>query len=285
MVEFDTIDTPSYIRSKLKDYIHMEPREEEAVISIMLNQKYDRRIRDAARNKLLQSHIRLIYSVAHMYARRYNKQVGDLFQAAYMGMFNATLKYEPSRGVKFTSFAIWWITQKIQEEIYVENCKVHCPMYSKAEAERHKDSANLDLEDSSGRKFLHAMPIVISTETPLYNGDSAMEEGQLTIIDSIKSIDNGIDHLFTEEEDRKLGILLKGILESKEYSMIKDSYYYGLTQNQIGEKHGLSGERIRQKKGRAQVIARNALRKLRKEHKFAYTNDTSECNIAKVFEV
>ena len=150
MIELDSIDSSSYIRRRLKDYIHMDPNEEEATIAIMMNPKHGKAIQNAARNRLLQSHIRLVYGVAYMYARRYNKVVGDMFQAGYMGMFNATLKYDPRRGVKFTSFAIWWITQKIQEEIYVENCKVHCPMYTKAEAARRKGFLQ-PLPETTGR--------------------------------------------------------------------------------------------------------------------------------------
>lgn len=285
MIELDTIDTSGYIRSKLKDYIFMDAKEEEATISIMLNPEYGKNIQNAARNKLLQSHLRLIYGVAYMYARRYNKIVGDLFQAAYMGMFNATLKYDPRRGVKFTSFAIWWITQKIQEEIYVENCKVHCPMYTKAEAARHKDASKFDLEDSRGRRYLHAMPKVISMETPVYDHGASMEGEKITIGDTFSADYHGIEKLYTEEEDRKLGVLLKGVLNSKEYQLVKDTYYYCMTQNQIGEKVGLSGERVRQKKNRAINLAKATLRKLFKEKKFTYTNTGKECDIDTVFGV
>lgn len=284
MIELDSIDTSGYIRSKLKDYIYMEPREEAATISIMMNPKYGKKIQDAARNKLLKSHIRLIYGVAYMYARRYNKVVGDLFQAGYMGMFNATLKYDPSRGVKFTSFAIWWITQKIQEEIYVENCKVHCPMYTKAEAARHKDAAEFDMVDSKGRKFLHAMPVVMSTDAPISNCTCADSE-RMTIGDTIKADYHDIEKVYTDEEDRKLGILLKSVLTSSEYSYMKDTYFYGMTQNQIGEKHGLSGERIRQKRNRAVNIAKATLKKLFKEKKFHYTNAIHESDINQIFGV
>lgn len=285
MIELDTIDTSGYIRSKLKDYIHMDPREEEATIAIMMNPKYGKRIQDAARNKLLQSHIRLIYGVAYMYARRYNKIVGDMFQAGYMGMFNATLKYDPKRGVKFTSFAIWWITQKIQEEIYVENCKVHCPMYTKAEAERHKEAATFDMVDNKGRKYLHAMPVVMSTETVISDGRSISDSDTLTIGDKITADYHDIEKIYTDEEDRKLGVLLKGILTSREYAYIKDTYLYGMTQNQVGEKFGLSGERIRQKKNRALSIAKNTLKKLFRENKFQYTNKIKECDIDTIFGV
>jgi RNA polymerase sigma factor (sigma-70 family) len=285
MIELDSIDTSGYIRSKLKDYIHMDPREEEATIAIMMNPKYGKRIQDAARNKLLQSHIRLIYGVAYMYARRYNKIVGDMFQAGYIGMFNATLKYDPKRGVKFTSFAIWWITQKIQEEIYVENCKVHCPMYTKAEAERLKDAATFDMVDNKGMKYLHAMPVVMSTETVISDGRSISDSDALTIGDKITADYHDIEKIYTDEEDRKLGVLLKGILSSREYSYIKDTYLYGMTQNQVGEKFGLSGERIRQKKNRALSIAKTTLKKLFRENKFQYTNRVKECDINTIFSL
>lgn len=285
MIELDSIDSSSYIRGKLKDYIHMDSREEEATIAIMLNPKYGKPIQNAARNKLLSSHIRLIYGVAYMYARRYNKVVGDMFQAGYMGMFNATLKYDPNRGVKFTSFAIWWITQKIQEEIYVENCKVHCPMYTKAEAARHRAARDYDMVDSSGRKFMHAMPTVVSIDTPLRDSTASMDSDSMTIADTIKADYRDIERIYTEEEDRKLGIILKGVLGSREYKMVKDTYLYGMTQNQVGEQFGLSGERIRQKRNKAQILARNVLKKLMKENKFTYTNKYSECDINSVFSV
>lgn len=285
MIELDSIDSSSYIRERLKDYIYMDPKEEEATISIMMNPKYGKSIQDAARNKLLQSHIRLVYGVAYMYARRYNKVVGDMFQAGYMGMFNATLKFDPGRGVKFTSFAIWWITQKIQEEIYVENCKVHCPMYKSGEAIRHSNNVQFENSDTKGRKFLHSMPIVLSTDLPICEKSSSFDHDGMTIAETIKANYDDIEKIYTAEEDRKLGVLLKGLLDSNEYKLIKDTYFYGKTQNQIGEEFGLSGERIRQKRNRAQIIAKKALRKLFKENKFQYTNHKDECDMNVIFGV
>jgi RNA polymerase sigma factor (sigma-70 family) len=262
----------------------MDPKEEDATIAIMMNPRYGKKIQDTARRKLLTSHIRLIYSVAYMYARRYNKVVGDLFQAGYIGMFNATLKYDPSRGVKFTSFAIWWITQKIQEEIYVENCKVHCPMYTKAEAARHEDAAKFDMFDQSGKKFLHAMPTVLSTDLPLKSKKFSMEKEGTALCDTIESKWNPVYEVESDDDDRKLGEVLREVLNSQEYRILKDAYYNGMTQAQVGEQYGLSGERIRQKLNRAKVIARNALRKLEKEGKFSYRNIPSECNLNTLFK-
>ena len=283
MIEFDTIDTSGYIRSKLKDYIHMSPGEEDATIAIMESSKYPRKIREAARNKLLKSHIRLIFGVAFVYAKRYGKVVGDIFQAAYLGMVNATMKYDPSRGVKFTSFAIWWITQKIQEEIYVENCSVHFPMYTKAEIARHKIMAELKTEDAKGRKCMHAMPSVISIDAPIHDG--ACDGDSMTLIDTFKSDYQDIEKIYTEEEDRKLGVILKEVLSSADYKLIKDAYYYGMNQTQIGEQLKISGEAVRRKRNRAQEIAKKILSKLKAENKFSYTNTIKECNIHRVFEV
>jgi RNA polymerase sigma factor (sigma-70 family) len=284
MIEFDTIDTSGYIRSKLKDYIHMSPDEEEATIAIMQSSKYSRKIREAARNKLLKSHIRLIFGVAFVYAKRYGKVVGDMFQAAYLGMVNATTKYDPSRGVKFTSFAIWWITQKIQEEIYVENCSVHFPMYTKAEAEKHKLMPELKAEDDKGRKCMHAMPSVMSIDTPIHEGGTS-DGDSMSLLDTIKSDYRDIEKIYTEEEDRKLGVILKGLLSSADYKLIKDAYYYGMNQTQMGEQMRISGEAVRRKRNRAQEMAKKILSKLRAENKFSYTNTIQECNIHRVFEV
>lgn len=62
----------------------------------------------SARDKLITANLRLVVSVAKKY-RGYGVDFMDLIQAGNLGLFDAVAKFDPNRGFKFSTYAIWWI--------------------------------------------------------------------------------------------------------------------------------------------------------------------------------
>jgi RNA polymerase primary sigma factor len=75
----------------------------------------------AARDRLVNSNIRLVISIAKKYAN-YGHNIDDLVQEGMMGLMKAIDKFDPSMGYRLSTYATWWIKQTISRYIY-DKCK------------------------------------------------------------------------------------------------------------------------------------------------------------------
>ena len=71
--------------------------------------------RDAA-HQLITSHLRLVAKIARGY-RGYGLPIADLISEGHIGLLQAIERFEPERGFRFSTYAVWWIRSAIQEYI------------------------------------------------------------------------------------------------------------------------------------------------------------------------
>jgi RNA polymerase sigma-32 factor len=71
--------------------------------------------RDAA-HKLVTSHLRLVAKIAKGY-RGYGLPIADVISEGHLGLMQAAKRFEPERGFRFATYAVWWIRAAIQEYI------------------------------------------------------------------------------------------------------------------------------------------------------------------------
>jgi len=69
---------------------------------------------ERALHRLIRAYMRLAISMAHKY-RRYGVPMNDLIQEASLGLMKAAEKFDPDRGVRFSTYAVWWIKASIQD--------------------------------------------------------------------------------------------------------------------------------------------------------------------------
>ncbi len=72
--------------------------------------------RDLAIEKLYHSKLRLVTAVAKMF-KGYNLPMEELISAGNEGLVSAAENYDETRGLKFMSYAVWWIRQSIMQKI------------------------------------------------------------------------------------------------------------------------------------------------------------------------
>ncbi|MBL8588857.1 MAG: RNA polymerase factor sigma-32 [Methylobacteriaceae bacterium] len=87
-------------------------RDEEMALAVRWKQARD----EQALHKLAAAHMRLVLAVASRY-RRYGLPLSDLVQEGNVGMLEAAARFEPSREVRFSTYASWWIRASIQDYI------------------------------------------------------------------------------------------------------------------------------------------------------------------------
>jgi RNA polymerase sigma-32 factor len=90
----------------------MLDRQEEFMLAKRWSENGDR---DAA-HKLVTSHLRLVAKIAKGY-RGYGLPMADLISEGHVGLMRAAERFEPERGFRFATYAVWWIKAAIQEYI------------------------------------------------------------------------------------------------------------------------------------------------------------------------
>jgi RNA polymerase sigma factor (sigma-70 family) len=81
---------------------------------------------DGARNSLVESNLRLVVSVAKKYAHL-GMQFIDLIQEGNLGLVLAVDKFEPQRGYRFSTYAVWWIRQTITAALSTHSRTIRIP--------------------------------------------------------------------------------------------------------------------------------------------------------------
>ncbi len=227
-----------------------------------------------AREQLVRSNLRLVVNIAKKYGDR-GMSLGDLIEEGNLGLIRAVDYFDPERGVRFSTYAAWWIKQGIKRALLENVQPVHIPTYmvSLINQWRHIIS---ELESTLGRtpsieemadimqlplrkaKVIHRVVGVLSSVTDAHGGDDVDEDMMLEAILEDRNIAKPEDALVASEEKAKALRLLDEI-DPREADILR--LHYGLageppmSLKEIGKQMGLTRERIRQ-------LRRDALTKL-----------------------
>jgi len=211
--------------------------------------------------RLVEANLRFVVSVAKQYQRR-GMELMDLVSEGNIGLMKAALKFDPTRGFKFISYAVWWIRQQMLQALSDQSRLIRLPLNQVGflntmmrmretflqENEREPSDAELaELMDVPIGRLGEAVlndPKSLSLDRPL--GEE--ESGTLTDIlpdEKASSPDRDLD---TESlrEDIKTAML---VLEPREREVILQSFGIGCparSLEEIGEGMRLTRERVRQ---------------------------------------
>lgn len=110
----DGASSPDGLRRYLQDitkFPTLEPKEE-----LELSRKWREDGDVSAAHRLVTSHLRLVAKIAFKY-RGYGLPIGDLIAEGNIGMMQAVKRFEPEKGFRLSTYAMWWIRAAIQEYI------------------------------------------------------------------------------------------------------------------------------------------------------------------------
>ena len=243
-----------------------------------------RRIRDGdqlALEKLVRSNLRFVVSVAKKY-QNLGMTLPDLIAEGNVGLVRAAQKFDETKGVKFISYAVWWIRQAILKALAENSKTFRLPInrattlnkISKKEAELTQKlgrepkpeevAAAMEMDVDEVRKLMNVSRKSLSLDAPLFEGEEKTLFSYLSDDDTL----DPEEQTFESARQKEIRETLDS-LAPREAKIVK--LYYGLDGNEpltlreIGSIFNLSRERIRQIKERAIERLRHASRSRRLE--------------------
>jgi RNA polymerase sigma-32 factor len=231
-----------------------------------------------AAQKLITANLRFVVKVAFEY-KSYGVKLPDLIQEGNIGLMMAVKKFNPYKGYRFISYAIWWIrayiqnfiikswslvkigTTQAQKKLFYKIGKVRKALESDGDTEKKYELLAKDL-DVAKSDIIEMEQRMSSRDLSL---DAPLDEGhELTHLDLLQEDSLNQEEVLAREEEKKIRerevVNAMKRLNEKEVYVIKNRIMADspLTLQEIGDHLRLSRERVRQ-------IESEALKKLKKE--------------------
>jgi len=229
---------------------------------------------EQALHRLITAYMRLAISMASKF-KRYGAPMGDLIQEASLGLMKAADKFDPDRGVRFSTYAVWWIKASIQDYVMRNWSMVRTGSTSSQKSlffNMRRVQARLEREALARGEELdrHQMRQMIAMEIGVPLADVEMMEGRLSGSDfslnaTQSSEDEGREWIDTIEDD---GVRASEIVETEHdtkalrtwlveaLKALNERERFIITERKLrdtprtleslGEELGLSKERVRQ---------------------------------------
>ena len=139
---------------------------------------------EAALHRLVTAYMRLAISMAAKF-KRYGAPMNDLIQEAGLGLMKAADKFDPDRGVRFSTYAVWWIKASIQDYVMRNWSMVRTGSTSSQKSlffNMRRVQARLEREAMAAGEMLdkHQLRQMIATEVGVPLHDVEMMEGRLS---------------------------------------------------------------------------------------------------------
>jgi RNA polymerase primary sigma factor len=232
-------------------------------------QRLEAQVQDGilAREHIIKANTRLVVSIAKRYLGR-GVPFLDLIQEGNLGLMKAVEKYDVHKGFRFSTYATWWIRQTITRAIADQSRTIRVPVHM-SDRIRQTYKATHDLEQRLGRV---PKPDELAAELGL-------DLQKLLWILQVSWIPLSLESPVGDDEDSDLGMFIEDVqtptpIQSAYQTMLKDKIdevlgtltprearvlrlRFGLdtgvpfTLEEVGEKFGLTRERIRQIEGKA----------------------------------
>ena len=229
---------------------------------------------EAALHRLITAYMRLAISMAAKF-KRYGAPMNDLVQEAGLGLMKAADKFDPDRGVRFSTYAVWWIKASVQDYVMRNWSMVRTGSTSSQKSlffNMRRVQAQLEREAQQTGENLdkHQLNQLIATEVGVPLNDVEMMDGRLSgsdfslnatqasdeegreWIETLEDENARADLTVEEEHDQQrladwLGVAMDALNEREKFIVRERKLIESpRTLESLGAELGLSKERVRQ---------------------------------------
>lgn len=238
----------------------------------------------AALHELVRAYTRLVVSIAARF-RHYGLPVGDLVQEGNVGLMQAAARFEPDRGVRFSTYAAWWIRSAMQDYV-LRNWSIVRTGTTAAQKSlffnlrrlraRIEESSGAPLTDAGRRKIASELHVELaevelmdmrlgaadqSLNAPV--GESSEDDWQDFLPDRRPNPEEVVTSTRDGEIRSRWLAEAMGELSSRERAIIRQRRLReeGATLEELGRELGVSKERVRQLEHRALVKLRQSIKR------------------------
>jgi RNA polymerase primary sigma factor len=254
-------------RSALSRYLH--EIENIPVLSAADERELATRARSgdaAAERELVRRNLRFVVSVARQYAR-HGTPLEDLINEGNIGLMRATRRFDPARGFRLISYAVWWIRQSILSYLTDHGRPVRIPsgkMQGLARVTRETERLMQEcdclpgVDELARRLRLTPVQVEILQNLPMqyYSLDEPGEgEESAFEVDTLEDPNSSIEEWLVESLRARDVQSALDILDPREADILRR--YFGLgdrhaeSLQSIGQDYGVTRERVRQLRDRA----------------------------------
>ena len=237
-----------------------------------------------AAEKLVASHLRMVVSVAYDY-KNYGIPVGELIASGNMGLMQALQKFDPEKGFRFSTYAMFWVKAEIYETILNNWSLVRIGtsanqkrvFFNLSKAKRALGIMDNNLSDEQTKqiadylnvpeKDVSRMATRISARDLSLNAPINSDDGASDILSNMSDGRESIEDTLEQIEFRRRGYeLLKRNLakmseRDREILVARKLRTPAATLESLSQKYGISRERVRQIEERAYKKLRDAILK------------------------
>ena len=231
-----------------------------------------------ARSRLVLSNVRLVAKFAYDPGVRGRLEMDDLVQVGLLGLMRAAERYDPAFETRFSTYAVWWIRQSISRTIDDEGRTIRLPVHVQDRVRKYRRARHtLDsngasrrpditrLADALGWTEADTARIASLAEMRVVSLDDGMDpQGETTYAEWMEADTPSPERVYQVlERDERLLRLVEGLRNRRLQDIVVGRFGLDgddeLTLQELGERYGVTRERIRQLEAKAlQTLRRRA---------------------------
>ena len=250
----NTDEVQNYLKDLKKIPVITHERQDE-IFKLLKNKNISKEDKEKLHKELIIGNLRFVVSIAKQYQNQ-GLDLCDLISEGNIGLIKSADRFDPNSGLKFISYAVWWIKQAMMAALNENSRTIRIPSNLIQETQKQKKN-NFDYTDPENNvnELSYTLPFCIGLNREIN------EDGD-ELIDIIRDPNeqNPEDVFQTPEEIRKRVSAILSVLDDREKVIIEK--YFGLNGvesnlDDLGEEFNCTKERIRQLKDKAIKKLRN----------------------------
>jgi len=250
----NTDEIQCYLKDLKKIPVITHERQDE-IFKLLKNKKITNEEKMELHKDLILGNLRFVVSIAKQYQNQ-GMDLADLISEGNIGLIKSADRFDPSSGLKFISYAVWWIKQSMMAALNENSRTIRIPSNLIQETQKNKrNTFSFDDPDSTVNELTYTLPFCIGLNREIN------EDGD-ELIDIIRDPNesNPEDIFKNSDEIRKRVSAILSVLDEREKTIIEK--YFGLNGvesnlDDLGEEFKCTKERIRQLKDKAIKKLRN----------------------------